>query len=354
MLPPGARLKAGLLPIGAASVALALCVYAAYQWRYVHTYVTTDNAQLEGTIVAVRARVSGVVERVMVAENEPVGRGAPLVQIRPDEFDQRARQARAEYSALLANAGKAGGPGVFDSQIRGATASSQAARASVQQLQATLANAHDDLTRAENLAAQGVMSRQALDAARARVAVLKGSVQGAMDSSTAAQQNTIAQQAGLRTQVYRIAAAQAQLAVAEIQLGDTRIDAPVKGVVSKKSVETGQFVSAGQQLMSVADTSDIWIIASLKETDVGRVAVGQRVNVVVDAYPERELQGKVASLGAATGAKFSLLPQENASGNFTKVVQRIPVKILLDQAPTQALLLRPGMSAFVEIKTAGN
>lgn len=345
-------MKPGLLRMGAATVTMALCAYAAWQWRYLHTYVTTDNAQIEGTIVPVRARVAGVVTRVLVAENERIAIDAPLVQIRPDEFDQRARQARAEYGALLANAGKTGGPGMFDLQIRGAAASTQAARASAQQFQATLANARADLVRVENLAEQGVMSRQALDAARTRVAALASSLQAAIDSSTAAQENTLAQKAGLRTQAYRIAVAAAQLAVAEIQLGDTRIDAPSAGIVSKKSVEAGQYVLAGQQLMSVADTSAIWVIASLKETDFARVAVGQTVRVVVDAYPESDLRGKVASLGAATGAKFSLLPQENASGNFTKVVQRIPVKIVLAPGPAMALLLRPGMSAFVEIKTA--
>lgn len=346
-------MRTGLLRGGAVAVAIALSAYAAYQWHYVHTFVTTDNAQVEGTIIPVRARVSGVVERVMVAENDSVDVQTPLVQIRPDEFDQRARQAQAEYAALMANAGKTGGPGMLDSQIRGAAANSQAARASVQQLQAMLANARADLARAENLAAQEVISQQALDAARSRVAALSSSVQAAMDSSKAAQENTLAQKAGLRIQEYRIAAARAQLTVAEIQLGDTSINAPRKGIVSRKSVEVGQFVIAGQQLMSLTDTRDIWIIANLKETDFGRVDVGQRVRVVIDAYPQRDLSGKVASLGAATGAKFSLLPQENASGNFTKVVQRIPVKILLEKGPLLGTLLRPGMSAFVEIKTAG-
>ena len=345
--------KAGLLRAGAAAVLIALAAYAAYEWRYVHAYVTTDNAQLEATIVPVRAPVPGVVARVLVAENDHVGAQAPLVQLRTDEFDQRARHAQADHAALMANAGKSGGPGMLERQIAGAAASSQAARASAQQLQATLANARADLARAENLADQGVLSRQALDAARAKVAALASSVQAAQDSSTAAQENTLAQKAGLRTQEYRIAAAGAQLALAEIQLGDTRIRAPTQGIVSKKSVEVGQFVVAGQQLMSVTDTSTVWVIANLKETDVGRVATGQRVRVVIDAWPARDLYGKVASLGAATGAKFSLLPQENASGNFTKVVQRIPVKILLEPATGAALPLRPGMSAFVEIKTDG-
>jgi membrane fusion protein (multidrug efflux system) len=133
-----------------------------------------------------------------------------------------------------------------------------------------------------------------------------------------------------------------------LQLSDTRLFAPRAGVVSRKNVEPGQVVVAGQQLMEMTDTRDVWVIANVKETDVGRVHAGQSVRVVVDAYPDSTFKGTVQSVEAATGAKFSLLPQDNAAGNFIKVVQRVPVKIVLKRDAVPRLL--PGMSAFVEIR----
>ena len=151
-------------------------------------------------------------------------------------------------------------------------------------------------------------------------------------------------------QDYRIAAAQAELEQSRIQLNDTRQTAPMRSIVSKKEVEPGQFVVAGQKLMSLIATDPLWITANFKETQVGRVRVGQNARVTVDAFPGHAFEGVVESLAPATGAKFSLLPQENATGNFTKVVQRVQVRIALNDVPDDYKpLLSPGMSVFVEV-----
>lgn len=336
----------------AVAVAGGLGVYGVQRWRDANTYVTTDNAALDGVIIPIRAKVSGTVQSVAVNENDAIRAGAVLIQLRDSEFAQRVDQAQAEYSALLVTVGRAGSPGQLDSQMRAAVAHTSAARASSYQLQANLANARVDYARAEQLASQGMVTRQALDAARARVDALTHGVDAARNTSQAAYEGVLAQKGELKTQDYRIEAAKARLEIARIQYDDSRLVAPRDGVVSQKDVESGQFVVAGQQLMSLTGLDDVWVTANLKETDVGRVAVGQPATITVDAYPGRVFHGVVQSLGSATGSKFSLLPQENATGNFTKVVQRIPVKILLKQdAGETTVSLRPGMSALVRIRT---
>jgi membrane fusion protein (multidrug efflux system) len=160
-----------------------------------------------------------------------------------------------------------------------------------------------------------------------------------------------AQRAELKIQDYKIEAAKAEMTLASIRLEDSRLLAPQDGIVAKKNVEPGQYVVQGQQLMALTSQHELWVTANIKETDIGRVKVGQPATVTVDAYPDQPLAGVVQSLGSATGSMFSLLPQENATGNFTKVVQRVPVKIQLrDMQQQQALRLRPGMSVFVEIE----
>jgi len=174
----------------------------------------------------------------------------------------------------------------------------------------------------------------------------------ARGNAQAAAQSTLANKAELKVQDYRIAAAQAELEQARIKLHDTRQTAPVRSIVSKKEVEPGQFVVAGQKLLSLIATDPLWITANFKETQVGRVRVGQLAKVTVDAFPGQAFDGVVESLAPATGAKFSLLPQENATGNFTKVVQRVQVRIALKDVPDDyKALLSPGMSAFVEVAT---
>jgi membrane fusion protein (multidrug efflux system) len=329
-------------------VGIGVALYAFNRWQSGQVYVTTDDAQIESTIFPIRSRVSGLVERVAVADNDAAAAGGLLVQMRDVEAVQRVREAEAESSAMLLAAGKGGMPGQLDSQARAAQASTTAAQASIEQTRANLVNARSDYDRASRLAAQKMATTEAVDQARARVEALEHAVEAAQSTTQAAYQGALAQQAQLRTQDFRIEAARARLVIAQLQLSDTRLFAPRAGVVSRKNVEPGQFVVAGQQLMEMTDTRDVWVIANVKETDVGRVHAGQSVRVVVDAYPDSTFKGTVQSVEAATGAKFSLLPQDNAAGNFIKVVQRVPVKIVLKRDAVPRLL--PGMSAFVEIR----
>ncbi|MDD1013563.1 HlyD family secretion protein [Pseudomonas rubra] len=323
------------------------------RWEYARQYVSTDNAEVEGIIVPIRARLSGTVVNVPVQHNSAVASGDLLLQLRDDEYLQQSHKAQAALDGLRAATGSQGAPGLLDSQARSAAANSQAAAATIGQLAAGLEQARSDYQRAQRLAVQGVLSHQELEAAKARFAALGHQLQGARNNARAAAQGSLAQQAALNLENFRIEAAQADLELSRIRLQDTRLHAPLSGIVADKHVEPGQFVVAGQKLLSLVATEQLWVVANFKETQIGRVRVGQPARITLDAFPDTVFLGRVQSLVPATGSRFSLLPQENASGNFTKVVQRLQARIELEQVaqPYQAAL-RQGMSALVEVDTA--
>jgi membrane fusion protein (multidrug efflux system) len=207
----------------------------------------------------------------------------------------------------------------------------------VRQAQANADKAHQDLERIRQLASQDIASKQQLDGAEA-------AVQSADAALAAAQAALVAADA-------RVASARAQRDQAALNLAYTRLTAPAGGVVAKKSVEVGQLVQPGQPLLAVVPLSDVWLTANLKETEVANVKPGDPVDFTVDAYPGRHFRGHVESIAPATGARFSLLPPDNATGNFTKVVQRIPVRIRPDGPADPVHPLRPGMSVVTNIQT---
>jgi membrane fusion protein (multidrug efflux system) len=301
------------------------------------SHVTTDNAQVEGHIVPVISKVSGFVAAVNVDDNRTVAAGDVLVQIDDRDFAARLKQADADLAVALSSSGSRGRAGQAASQLA-------AARATVAQAEANAWRAAQDLERYRALAARDVVGRQQLDNAEAGARAADAQLNAAREQAEAAA-------AGLEGADARAAAASAARDLASLQLSYTRITAPSSGVVSKKSVEVGQLVQVGQPLMSVVSLEDTWVVANLKETEIKDVTPGDRVEIVADSYPGRRFAGRVESLSAATGAKFSLLPPDNATGNFTKVVQRIPAKIRLTGPPDAAHPLRPGTSVKVAIAT---
>jgi membrane fusion protein (multidrug efflux system) len=189
-----------------------------------------------------------------------------------------------------------------------------------------------------------------LDAAEAASRAAEGQLKTVRDTARAAGQQIGVAGAGLKSAQAKVDSVRAQRDLALIQFNDTSVFAPVAGMTSKKSVEVGQLVQAGQTLMYIVPLNDVWVTANLKETEVGNVREGQPVEIEVDAYPGKHFTGKVDSFSPATGAKFALLPPDNASGNFTKVVQRVPVKVKLDAFDTKTTPLRPGMSVLATIR----
>src|SRR6266545_2109364 len=286
-------------------------------------HVSTDNAQVDGHVIPILPKVGGFVAAVRVDENQQVRVGDTLIVL--DDRDYAARLAQVEADLAVALAGVSNRARVGQ------------AEAQVEQAQANALKARADLDRLKPLAERNIVSGQQLDGAEA-------AARGADGALAAAQAALVGADA-------RVGAARAARDQARLNLSYTRITAPASGVVSKKTVEVGQLVQAGQPLMSVVPLDDIWVTANLKETETADVTPGDPADFTVDAYPGRHFTGHVESLSPATGARFSLLPPDNATGNFTKVVQRVPVRVRLDGKNDPGRPLRPGMSVVVTIKT---
>jgi len=318
---PGGRKRTVFILMGV--VLLGLVAVGIRRWIYSLSHVSTDNAQVDGHIIPILPKVGGYVIDVRTDENRPVKAGDTLVVL--DDRDYKARLAQAEGDLAVALTG-------VSNRARVGQAEAQVAQA-----QANAEKAHADLERIKPLAEKDIVPKQALDAADA--------------AARAADAALAAAQAALLGADARVAAARAARDQAALNLSYTRILAPAEGVVSKKTVELGQLVQPGQPLMSVVPLSDVWVTANLKETQTADVTPGDPVDFTVDAYPGRHVSGHVESVSPATGARFSLLPPDNATGNFTKVVQRVPVRIRPDGKNDPERPLRPGMSVVVTITT---
>ena len=349
---PATPKKRRLPQVILAAAGLGVVAWLAYQWWWGRSHVSSDNAQVESHIIPVLPKVGGFVAAVKVADNQTVRAGDLLVSIDDRDFKTRLAQAEAELALALANAGAAGPVrGMASAQLEAARAAAAAARSAIEQALANADRAQKDLERIRALVAQKMMSPQALDAAEASARAALAQVQVNRQSASSAGEQVTASNAALRAALARVEAARAGRDLAANQLADTRVLAPASGVVSNKTVEPNQLVQAGQPLLAVVPLAEVWIVANMKETEVADIRPGAKAEVEVDAYPDLKLEATVDSLSAATGARFSLLPPDNATGNFTKIVQRVPVRLRLAQNADAARPLRPGMSVFVTIAT---
>jgi membrane fusion protein (multidrug efflux system) len=355
-----------------AAVVILLLVGGFFIWQYYSVRESTDDAQIDGHINPISPRVTGTVVNVLHDDNEVVQAGTLLVQLDPRDYQVAVDRARADLANAQANS-TAANVGVpltqttsssqlvaADAGVKGAQRDIESARAKLNDAQAMYAKTSADLKRMELLIAKDEISHQQYDASVAANNSAKANVDAATSAIASAESReaqTQAQAASARTvpeqlkvtraragaataEVQRAASALAQ---AELNLQYTKITAPVTGVLSKRSVEPGQTVQAGQPLFSIVNLDDIWTTANFKETQLRGMKVGQPAKIKVDAYG-REFNGKVESIGGATGARFSLLPPENATGNYVKVVQRIPIRIRFDKDQDPNHDLRPGMS----------
>jgi membrane fusion protein (multidrug efflux system) len=361
---------------------------------------STDDAQVDAHLTQMSARVGGTVTKVAVDDNQLVEAGALLVQLDPSDYQVAVDKARAELADAEATALAAqssvpitsttaasnvttarggitqaqSGVAASEKEIEAARARIVSAQARLREAEANAAKSARDVERLRGLLAKDEVSQQMFDATSATAEAQKAAVDSARSQVAEAE-------AGLRVAESKLAQAQASeqrahadmetaqtgpsqitatrarasaaeakaqqmraaLAQAELNLKYTTVTAPVRGVVSKKGVNVGQVVAAGQPLFAIVQLDDVWVTANYKETQLKEMRPGQRAVISVDAYG-REYKGKVDSISGATGARFSLLPPENATGNFVKVVQRVPVKIVLDPGQDPDHLLRPGMS----------
>ena len=365
---------------------VALVVAGFFVMRYLASYEDTDDAQIDGHLNSISPRVSGHVAKLLVEDNQYVEAGTPLVQIDPKDYQVALEHAQADYADAIAMA-QAANVNVpittvdTSSQVSSAQADAEnaqhgiaaarqqyeAAKAQLAQAEANDAKAQDDQARYKQLLDKQEVSPQQYDYALAAAKASTAAVAGARASASAAEHQVLQAQARLlqaeanvrsaatgpqKVAVIRSHAQSAQaeadlkkaaLDQAQLNLSYTLVVAPVSGVVTNRTVEVGQNVAVGQEMMKVINLDDIWVTANFKETQLKYMRPGQPVTIYLDANG-KNYKGHVQSIAGASGAVTSLLPPENATGNYVKVVQRIPVKITFDGGETKEHVLRPGMS----------
>ncbi len=384
-----------------AAFAFAALAAAYFTYRYYSVRETTDDAQIDGHINPIAARVGGTVIAVNIEENQTVKEGDLLVRLDPKDYNVALERAQADLQDAEAEAKAAGkevpvtsttttnqvssaeaalaqaesGTVVAAKEIETARARLALANAREREAQASYIKASQDLDRLKQLIAKDEISPQEFDAAvaaadtahaardsaQAAVEEAEKGVEAAQARFAQSRQMVSAAQAGLATAktapertaitreraasaLARVAIARAVVDLARLNLEYTTVSAPVNGVISMKNVELGQTVQAGQPLFAIVPLDDIWVKANFKETQLKSMHPGQPAIISVDAYGGRKYRGYVESISAATGARFSLLPPENATGNYVKVVQRVPVRIRFERGQDPQHLLRPGMS----------
>jgi membrane fusion protein, multidrug efflux system len=333
-------------------VLLLICGLAAVvatQWGWwvgSARWQTTDDAYLTSDLTPLSAHISGYVRRVWVQDFQKVKAGDLLVEIVDDDYRAQAAQAEANVAAAEATIETIR----LQKQLQAATIAQ--AQAAIQSSVADLTRYHLELERQESLLATGIAGtrqtvEQAIDNDKRAAATLE--INRARLTQQLQQLYVLGSQEKQASAT--LAAQQAALDLARINLGYTRITAPVDGMVGQRQVQAGQYLNVGTQVISIVPLPHVWVIANYRETQMTRIRVGQPARVTVDTFPGIVLSGHVDSWSPASGAQFSLLPPDNATGNFTKVVQRIPVKIVLNPNPKIDDLLRPGMSVIPTIDT---
>jgi membrane fusion protein, multidrug efflux system len=365
----------------------ALCIIGFFLVLYLMSYESTDDAQVDGHLIALSPRVSGTVLRVYVEDGQTVATGQLIAELDPRDLDNALQQAKANYANAEAQL-KAENPNVpivqttnqtsissNDAGVQNAQAAVlaseknyQAKLAAVNQAEANDAKAQRDLIRYRALVEKEEISHEQYDGVVAAAKTQSAGVTAAKADAEAAQRNidqtraqlneaqarlnesrqnaprnVIVRQATLEARQAALLAAQAQMDQAALNLSYSKIYAPAAGIITSKTVEVGERIEPGEQLLVLSQTSDIWITANFKETQLRKMRRGQPVDISVDTYSGK-YHGYIESMPGATGARTSLLPPENATGNFVKVVQRLPVRIRLNQNEDRDHLLRPGMS----------
>jgi membrane fusion protein (multidrug efflux system) len=340
----GKKFRRALLILGPLALILLLAWFIHYETRgkYVES---TNDAYLRADSVTVSPKISGYVEQVLVADNQDVKAGQPLVRIDPRDYRAQSAQFQAQVDVADANA----------ANVRATIGEQQAA---IGQARAELAVARSDarfaaeeVARYTPLAASGAETREKLNSLRNQAAQAASRVAAQQAALTSAERRIGSLQAQIRQARAQGESAQAQLRAANVNVGSTIVRASVDGRVGDKTVRVGQFVQSGTRMMSVVPLGALYVAANFKETQIGLMRVGQPVTVEVDALPGVHLRGRVQSVSPGTGAEFSLLPPQNATGNFTKIVQRVPVRIAIDAGPEARAVLVPGLSLTVKVDT---
>ncbi|CAK9888236.1 MULTISPECIES: HlyD family secretion protein [Pseudomonas] len=342
-----AQLKRRLLVFLALVLLIALAFLAHWYFKG-RFYESTDNAYVQGEITRVSSQLSARIDEVLVQDNQHVAKGDLLVRLEPEDFRLAVERARAALDTREAERLQA------ESRLTQQASLIAAGQAQVAANQATLGRAQLDLNRAEALRKPGFVSEERVTTLSAENHVARSQVSKAQADLQGQRQQVNALAAEIKRLDAQIVNARADLAQAELNLTRSEIHAPISGIVGQRAARNGQVVQAGAYLLSLVPDEDIWIQANFKETQIGHMQPGQKAELLFDSYPDTPIEARVDSLFAASGAQFSLLPPDNATGNFTKVVQRIPVKLTFAANNPLHGKIRPGMSVTATVDIRDN
>ena len=326
-------------------VMLCGALYGFRAYRYNQTIESTDNAQIDGNTAPVLVRVAGYVKTLNVADYQQVKAGEPLLEIDPAEYGLAVAQAEADYSQSLADLETA------KASLLNSREAVKVARANVDVQASRQTKAQSDLQRDQNLFTGGSITKRSLEDSKSANEIQNRQLTVMQAQATQAKVAKNTADANIRKMEAVLKVKQAALDQAKLRNSYTEIAAPISGKTGRtNNVSVGQYVQPGQTLFTIVNGNNIWVTANFKETQLTNIRVGQPAEVRVDAFPNLEIRGKVAEISEATGAKYSLLPPDNASGNFVKVTQRIPVKIEIENANQFKDRLRVGMSVEAVVK----
>ena len=340
---PVPRLRKRRLPLIAGIVAAVVVLgVVIFYFIFVRPYESTDDAFIDGRTVVIAPQVAGRVERLLVNDNQEVKQGDLLIQIDPRDYDTKLAQAHADVAAAKSSFEQA------EAQLPVDKAKTGEEQANVIAAEADAARAAADLKRYQTVESRAISQSQ-LDLAAAQAKSLAAQVDVARNKQREAEAQVALSEANVATAAANVKQKEAMLQQAEINLSYTKIAAPQDGRVTHRSVEAGNYVQVGQAMFAIVP-HDVWVTANFKETQLTYMKPGQPVSVRVDAFPQLKFKGHVDSIQAGTGAQFSLLPPENAAGNYVKVVQRVPVKIVFDEIPDASIVLPLGASVVPEVR----
>jgi len=327
--------------------------------KYIHgqRHVETDDAQVEGNISPIVSKVSGFVKEVNIEDNQIVEAGDTLLVIEDDDYKLKVKEAEAALENALANLQVVkAGLSVSKANISTSEANIETIEANIESAKVKLWQTTQDYNRYSNLLEDQSISQQQFESIKAQketaekqVAAMEKQKQVAIEQSKATVSQSTITVSNISVAEAGVKMREAALEMAKLQLSYTAVIAPTSGIISKKNIQPGQLIQAGQSLCALVMNDQLWVVANFKETQLENIRTGQKVDVKLDAFPHHDFIGEVESIAPATGSKFSLLPPDNATGNFVKVVQRVPVKITFPSTDPDLNLLRAGMNAIVDV-----
>ena len=335
-----------VFPIILGLVLVGALIFTVKEYTYYQSHETTDNAQVDADISSVVARVGGYVKEIRFKDNQFVHAGDTLVILDDRDYQVKLQQAQATLTSVRQNID------VSEYQVSEAKTSIATAQANVQAAKVRVWKANEDYTRYENLYNDHAITKAQFDDAKAEKDAADAALVVAQTQIPTQARRVSTNERQVGATASNVATRQADVDYAKLQLSYTVITAPADGIVSKRNIQLGQLVQAGQTLFAVVNDQGIYVTANFKETQLEHLRIGEKVDLTADAFSDSTFQGTIESFSGATGAKFSLLPPDNATGNFVKVVQRVPIRIHIDADPSFIRRnLRPGMSVFAVVHT---